>query len=324
MYHLEVSPFGAIEKLTFHNANSGNRFSILPDFGGVVSELVFNGIPVLDGYSQPEELQEPKWKKSGILFPFPNRLKDGRYEWQGKSYQFPINDPHTGSALHGLSKEQAMQVEGIQVDENSASVTCIYTEKGESSAYPFPFTLSVTFRIEEPASFTMEMRFRNDGDTAIPVGLGWHPYFQLSDQIDTVQLQLPLCEWIKFDKRKLPTGFQQPFLDFSVAAPIGDIEMDNCLNVSNVVKKDKNSIFVTLQGERGTVRYWQETGPDKFNFLQLFIPEHRKSLGVEPMTCMTDGFNSGDGLIVLAPQEVAHARAGVLFSSNDAVEKSSN
>lgn len=311
MYQLEVSPFGAIEKLTFYNDASGNRFSVLPAFGGVVSELVFNGISVLDGYPQPEELLEPKWKKSGILFPFPNRLKDGRYEWRGKAYQFPINDPDTGSALHGLSKEQAMEVSEVHVNENSASITCVYAEKGESAAYPFPFTLSVTFRMEESASFMLEMRFRNDGDQEIPVGLGWHPYFQLSEKADDLRLQLPLCEWIEFDERKLPTGFRQPFLDFSDAALIGDVELDNCLAMPN----DENKIFVTLQGERGTLRYWQETGAGKFNFLQLFVPEHRKSIGVEPMTCMTDGFNSGDGLIVLAPQEVAAARAGVIFNT---------
>jgi aldose 1-epimerase len=167
--------------------------------------------------------------------------------------------------------------------------------------------------MEEPASFTMEMRFRNDGDKEIPVGLGWHPYFQLSERADDMRMMLPLCEMIEFDERKLPTGFRQPFLDFSLAAPIGDVELDNCL----AMPKGDNKIFVSLQGERGTLRYWQETGDGKFNFLQLFVPEHRKSLGVEPMTCMTDGFNSGEGLIVLPPQEVAYAQAGVVFSPNN-------
>lgn len=313
MYQLEVTPFGKIEKLTFYNEVSGNRFSVLPEFGGVVSELVFGGVPVLDGYTDPEALKEPKWKKSGILFPFPNRLKDGRYEWRGKTYQFPINEASTNTALHGLSREQPMQVNEVQVNENSAAITLIYSEKGESTAYPFPFTLAVTYMMEEPENFTIEMRFRNDGNEDIPVGMGWHPYFQLSDMINDVQMQLPLCEWIRFNERKLPTGERQPYLDFSDLEPIAEMTVDNCLDVSNVMEGGINSIYVTLQGHRGTLRYWQETGPGKFNFLQIFIPEHRKSIGVEPMTCITDGFNLGNGLIVLAPQEVAFARAGVQF-----------
>lgn len=314
MYQIEVSSFGKLEKLTFFNTQSGNRFSVLPDFGGVVSELIFQGTSVLDGYEHAKELLDPKWKKSGILFPFPNRLSDGKYEWQNKVYQFPINDPSTGNALHGLSKEQAMAVKEMHAEENLAAVTLTHVENGASPAYPFPFTLSVTYKMEEPTHFTVEMHFRNDGDVAIPVGLGWHPYFQLSEKIDTVQMQLPLCEWIKFDERKLPTGSRQPYLEFSTLMPVGDMEVDNCLDVSNVIATPENSIVVTLQGERGTLRYWQETGSGKFNFLQIFIPEHRKSIGVEPMTCMTDGFNTGEGLIVLAPQEVAFARAGVAFS----------
>jgi aldose 1-epimerase len=311
MYQLDVAPFGNLEKLTFYNPNSGNRFSILPDFGAVVSELVFRGTPVLDGYATPDHLEDAKWKKSGILFPFPNRLKDGKYEWQGKTYQFPINDPDTHSALHGLSREQAMTVEAICTEEHLASVTCRYLEKGTSAAYPFPFTLSVTYQIEEPANFTLEMRFRNDGDTPIPVGFGWHPYFQLSEKTDDLQLQLPLCKWVEFDERKLPTGKREPYLEFSNLTPIGDSSLDNCFAVNTDTKDQPNKIFVTLQGECGTLRYWQETGPGKFNFLQIFIPEHRTSIGIEPMTCVTDGFNSGEGLIVSAPQQVAHARAGV-------------
>lgn len=315
MYQLETTPFGKIEKLTFYNDASGNRFSVLPDFGGVVSDLVFRGTPVLDGYDRPEELLDPKWKKSGVLFPFANRLKDGRYEWRGKTYQFPINDPSTGNALHGLSKEQPMKVVEIRTEENCAVITVTYAEQGQSPAYPFPFTLLVTYTIEEPAHFKVDMRFRNDGDEDIPVGLGLHPYFKLADSVNDMQMQLPLCEWIKFNDRKLPTGNREPYLDYAQLASIGDMEIDNCLDVSNVMDQDDNSIFVTLKGERGTLRYWQETGPDQFNFLQLFIPEHRRSIGVEPMTCITDGFNLGDGLIVLAPKETAHARLGVLFEN---------
>lgn len=312
MYQLEVSPFGKIEKLTFYNERSGNRFSVLPDFGGVVSELVFGGTPVLDGYENAAELLEPKWKKSGVLFPYANRLKDGRYEWRGKTYQFPVNEASTNTALHGLSKEQPMKVDEIRAEENLAAVTVTYAEKGKSPAYPFPFTLAVTYIMEEPGNFTIEMRFRNDGNEDIPVGLGWHPYFQMSDQINNVQMQLPLCEWIKFNERKLPTGERAPYLDFSNLEPIAEMTVDNCL----AMPSGDNKIFVTLQGDRGTLRYWQETGPGKFNFLQIFIPEHRKSIGVEPMTCITDGFNLGNGLIVLAPQEVAFAKAGVLFSNS--------
>jgi aldose 1-epimerase len=311
MYQLKISPFGNFEKYTFINTLSGNQFSILPAFGATALDIIFHKTSVLDGYRTPEDLQENKWKKSGILFPFANRLKDGRYEWQGKTYQFPINEPATGNALHGLGIERPMRVGEVRTEENLASITCSYQDAGDHPAYPFPHTVFVTFRMEEPAHFTMEMRFQNDGDTAIPVGFGWHPYFQLSEKIDDVQLQLPLGEWIEFDERMLPTGKRNPYLEFSQLTPIQSVNIDDCF----AMPTDQGKIFVTLQGERGTLRYWQETGLDKFNFLQLFIPESRQSLGVEPMTCITNGFNSGEGLITLEPGAIAVAHAGVYFDN---------
>ena len=46
-----------------------------------------------------------------------------------------------------------------------------------------------------------------------------------------------------------------------------------------------------------------------FNYLQIFtgdtLPadQRRRGVGVEPMTCPADAFNSGDGLITLAGRE---------------------
>ncbi|MCB0643138.1 MAG: hypothetical protein KDC44_15925, partial [Phaeodactylibacter sp.] len=46
--------------------------------------------------------------------------------------------------------------------------------------------------------------------------------------------------------------------------------------------------------------------PGKYNFLQVFTPDHRQSIAIEPMTCNVDAFNNREGLIVLKPGE-AHA-----------------
>lgn len=64
MYHLEISPFGKYEQFMFTNANSGNRFSILPKFGATVLEIVFNGKNIIEGYQTPEDLSDNGWKKA--------------------------------------------------------------------------------------------------------------------------------------------------------------------------------------------------------------------------------------------------------------------
>src|SRR6185436_18543598 len=110
MYRKRVEPFGPFKKITFFNDLNGNRFSCVPQYGACLVELVFGGISILDGYETPEGLIENHWSKSAFLFPFPNRLKDGKYSFEGKDYQFPINNASTGNAIHGYGKSRPMTV----------------------------------------------------------------------------------------------------------------------------------------------------------------------------------------------------------------------
>ncbi len=306
MYHLDVSPFGEFEKFELHNPATDNGFVLVPHFGACVLDICFAGQSVIDGYSTPEEMRINKWGKNVLLYPFPNRLKDGRYEWQGMTHQFPVNDRDTGNALHGFGMDKEMRVEEIEVAKDFAEVTCLYTSRGEEAGYPFPFTFAVTFRMEDAQTFEAEIVFKNDGNTAIPVGFGWHPYFRLSDSADRMELQLPPCAIIEVDDRMIPTGNRQTFERFSDLTPIGTMVLDNCFALS----AEKGKAQLLLRGERGTLHYWQETGAGKFDFLQLFTPPHRRSLAVEPMSCNINAFNNGEGLITLEPGADAYARFG--------------
>ena len=46
-------------------------------------------------YADPALFGDGRPTRSGIpiLFPFPNRIRDGRFTWDGKEYQLPLNDP---------------------------------------------------------------------------------------------------------------------------------------------------------------------------------------------------------------------------------------
>ena len=37
-----------------------------------------------------------------VLIPWPNRLEDGSYEFDGKHHQLPLNEPERRNAIHGL------------------------------------------------------------------------------------------------------------------------------------------------------------------------------------------------------------------------------
>jgi aldose 1-epimerase len=307
MFSHSIEAFGTFEKHILQN-KKGDMLAIVPAFGANLLDVQFNHISVLDGYNTPEELVENKWSKNIILFPFPNRLRDGKYQYGGQTYQFPINNASSHNAIHGFSKNVEMHVSHVETKKEYASITCTYTHAATHKAYPFHFTFNITF-ILRGGSLEIEMVFINTDKVALPVGLGWHPYFKISDKSDDTSLQMPDCQLIDIDARMLPTGKKTPFNDFKKLTKIGHTTLDNGFYITNRTENAE----VKLKSDKGTLTYWQETGAAKWNFLQVFTPPHRESIALEPMTCNIDAFNNQDGLVHLLPKASLQGRFGVSF-----------
>jgi aldose 1-epimerase len=309
MYQQTIEPFGSFEKYTFRN-EKGDSFSIVPQYGANLLNLQFKGLNILDGYDTPEALIENKWSKNIILFPYPNRLRDGRYMHQGKEYQFKINNAATQNSIHGFSKDVVMHVTNTKVSARSASITCRYQHLATHIAYPFRFTFQITY-ILRGSHFEVKMSFKNEDTIPIPVGLGWHPYFRISEKSDDSFLEMPDCLSVVIDERMLPTGEKIDFIDFKNIKKIDNTVLDNCFYIKNQTENAQT----ILQSKKGKLTFWQETGPQKWNFLQIFTPPHRMSVAIEPMTCNVDVFNNQDGLISLSPKQTLKAGFGLSFKS---------
>ncbi len=303
MFHHTIEPFGVFQKHVVSSADGAQRMAFVPGYGACLLELTLNGVSVVDGYVTPEEMIEGKYGKNILLYPFPNRLKNGVYHWQGREYRFPVNDPDTGNALHGFGKDRPMQVGRVDLNEHSASVSCIRYEPGDHEAYPFVFAFSIAYVLHAGGAFEVDLRFRNHSETPIPAGMGWHPYFRLAGKVDDMRLQMPPSRLVEIDNTMIPTGRKLPSLSFADLLPVNDKVIDNCFYLEN----DGPVAEVLLEGPAGRLRYLQQTGPGKFNYLQVFTPPHRNSIAIEPMSCNIDAFNNGMGLIALEPGEEAHA-----------------
>jgi aldose 1-epimerase len=315
MFYHKIEPFGTFEKHVFSN-DKGDAFSVVPQFGACLLDLQFNSRSVLDGYSTPEELIENKWSKNIILLPYPNRLRDGQYVHVGKTYQFDLNNPSTQNSLHGFGANAPMRVDSAWQNNKEAGIKCSWRHNGTHAAYPFPFTAEITMILRASpdyssggGKFDMTMAFTNDGDAEIPVGLGWHPYFKMSEKSDDSSLRMPDCQFIHIDDRMLPTGEKTPFKWFKRLTPIKNNTLDNGFYINDQTKNAET----VLASEHGRLTFWQETGHRKWNFLQVFTPPHRKSVAIEPMTCNIDAFNNGDGLVMLKPSESLSGSFGVRF-----------
>ena len=297
MYELTKSAFGKYTRYHLHHPTTGTGFSIVPERGANVLHLDFQGKNILDGYHTPEELEAAKWGKSVLLFPFPNRLDRGRYTWQGHEYQFPINNAATENAIHGFVRDEAFEVDFIFLAKDHASILCSYTYEGQREYYPFPFTLEVEFMIHDDGTFTLEAAVENLHDQPIPIGFGWHPYFQLVEGADAHLMQLPACEKVDINERMIPTGLRTAFPTFQRKKKVGDTFLDNCFRAA----RPSGSYGMVLESPDS--RLTVKASARQFPYFQVFTPPHRASIALEPMSCNVDAFNSGEGITLGVGEE---------------------
>ncbi|MFY0600614.1 MAG: hypothetical protein JXR03_13160 [Cyclobacteriaceae bacterium] len=271
-------------------------FSFAPDHGARLTELAFKQDDKLTSVLwevSPDDCKTGEWCKNEILFPFPNRIDGGKYQFSGKEYQFPINEEKLNNALHGMLRMEAFEVVDQTADENEASVTLRYNYLGDKEYYPFPFTFDISYKYGLTNTFTVVFKINNEGKEALPFGLGWHPYFKLGDSLSSVQLDLPDTDHLILGERNLPTGEEKSFNHNKLA--LEDFSLDDCLRLKNgKVKYQLSSDSIRLKME----------GSKEYRYLQLFTPEGLGTVAVEPMTSGVNTFNNKEGLRQLEAGEL--------------------
>ena len=270
--------------------------SICPEIGAKITELNF-----LDG----ESIQPIFWKsgvldlsrqkdfaKSDILFPFPNRLKDGQYTWHAKSFQFPVNEPDRNNAIHGFIRDESFSVSKKETHQDYASVTLVHNSMPRMY-YPFKFQFVVKYTYWSSNRLEAEFRVTNLANESIPFGLGWHPYFLLGDGGPNT-LSIPATEDYRNGDRCLPTGEivdqEEQVLD------LDQLIIDHTLKIKSPLDD------VALHLSAGSIQVKIEFS-DHFGFLQLYIPKGINVIAIEPMTCGVNALQTGEDLIELGPGE---------------------
>ncbi len=292
MYELRQTPFGSHTRYDIFHTKSGNSFSIVPACGANVLDIQFGAESILDGYDTPEALAAGKWGKSSILFPFPNRLNKGRYEWLGKKYQFPINNAATGNAIHGFVREESFEVEYCFLAKDGASIRCFYDYDGSRDYYPFPFTLEIEFTISNDGRFRMETEVTNQGDYGHAFRLWLAPLLPPRPTADAHDLKLPACEKVAINEQMIPTGERSVYSDFQTKKPVGETALDTCFQHA----KQRQSQTIAL-------RCWTAHYPESFReAFPLFpglhpTPPRKHRTGTHDVQCGCFQQWSGTGFV---------------------------
>ncbi|MEZ5008968.1 MAG: hypothetical protein R2753_12525 [Chitinophagales bacterium] len=287
--------YNGLNEVIISNASKNIRVGVLPDYGGALNrfEVLIDGhyLNLIDGYSSIEETNRHRFK--GVcLAPFPNRIKDGKFESNGVSYQLDCNDKFD-HAMHGFVYNKEMS---YLLYETSIELDDDYD--GQISGYPFPFQLQIIYRLKDKG-FEQEIQLTNKSNQSIPIGLGWHPYFSdLGIGVDHLKMKMPNAKKVIVDERKIPTGEQIDFNQYEELKPIGNVEVDHCFIVN---RKPTPALELNYPKYDFSLSLSIDGPNDKENYIQLYIPKERNAIAIEPMTCAPDAFNNGVGLVTLAP-----------------------
>jgi aldose 1-epimerase len=292
----------------------GEQRAVVVEVGGGLRSFAVGGNEVLDGYAREEMCSSGRGQ---ILVPWPNRLRDGSYEWRGERLQLPLTEPDRRNAIHGLVRWANWTL----AEHEKARATMEYVLH-PSDGYPFALALQLQYTLDDDG-LTVTTRATNAGSEPCPFGAGAHPYITAgTEKIDECTLVAPGARWMPTDERMIPTGTKSvdgTEYDFRAPRPVGQTQLDT--GYAELERDPRGRTTVTLENPSGgrRVALWAD---ENFPYLMLFtgdaLPEEerrRKGLGVEPMTCAPNAFQSGEGLITLEPGESFSGSWGISADS---------
>ena len=252
-----------------------------------------------------------------ILFPFPNRVRGGAWQFEGETYQFdkPAESP---TSIHGLLLNRPYQVESHAADDNGAALVCTLDSRDFPDIgrqYPFPFTIRITYTLKD-AALSMSVSIQNAGDRNMPMGFGIHPYFRVglspAANAAAATIKVPAATYWELDADSVPTGRRlaaTDALDLRDGKPFAGLTLDH---VFTDVQREADGVSrcVIENGDTGHGLVMESDAP--FRELVVYTPPGRDVICFEPYTCPTDAINLEAtgipaGVIVLAPGETFSA-----------------
>lgn len=235
----------------------------------------------------------PAWKGK-VLLPWPNRITEGRYTWQGEHLEVPVNEHATGAALHGLMGWVEWEVVGTGADH-----VVLESFVAPRYGYPWPLRARVSYSLDATTGLHVDITATNVGTSTAPYGSSSHPFLTLDRAVvDGCELTVPAGQVLEVDEVLAPVALRDVAslgLDLRTPVVLGDRSVDHAFT-----GLPEGGWTVTLRDpSTGAAVGITSDAP----WVQVYSGElvGRRGVAVEPMTCAPDAFNSGMGLVELEP-----------------------
>jgi aldose 1-epimerase len=295
------------------NKITGEFICILPNLGARLNSVFLRFddllVPVLRELKDENLKSKDDIFNNAKLFPFANRVSKGRYTFQNRLYELPLNYKEEGNACHGLLYNERFNIISKNSFEEYAEVELVYESTNKIKGYPFCFKLSVIYKLKLNGEVIVTTTVLNLNDKEILFSDGWHPYYCLNKSIDDFTIEFNAIEKLELNKNNIPSGMVYKLNNYPFKRiDLKNKKLDALFRYS--LSNQGNFINIIPHTEPYKLKIWHEAGMNKYNYLILYIPPDRKSIAVEPMTSSIDAFNNKDGLIILKPRESWSASFG--------------
>ncbi len=217
-----------------------------------------------------------------ILYPV-NRISGGQFEFEGRIYKFPINEPATNCHLHGMLHETAFEI----IQKGESFIQCAFENKYLD--FPHKFRVEIMYSISAEG-LMQKTAITNLSDENMPNFLGYHTTFNI-----------PFIEGTKPDDVRLFAEIGDEIeRNMDVYLPTGRI-----LPYDEISKKINSGTFIPT--EKSISRYYKASGKGRIELIDTkqkvkLVYENDKKFGwrlfyngnaeeyicLEPMTCMAN------------------------------------
>jgi aldose 1-epimerase len=235
-----------------------------------------------------------------ILSPWPNRIRDGKYSFNEKDYQLPVNEVSKNNSLHGLVANCLWEI----TFQNQSKVILEHL-LNQPAVYPGKLQLQVIYEIIE-SGIEITVLSENIGDISAPYGVSIHTYLVAGASVKNNELflQIPADQFLEVDAERLLPIKLQPVtgsnFDFINSTKISDLFIDHAFKYSS--NYPRSISLLNAEGQGAEMIFDEQS-----KWIQIHTADRdlqgdsRMAVAIEPMTCPPDAFNSGIGLIVLEP-----------------------
>lgn len=295
---------------------TGQRFTLrgphssaeITQVGAALRALTVAGVDLVPPYGD----DVPTPAASGVvLVPWPNRIRDGKYSFDGEDLQLAISEPKFGNASHGL-----LRFGTYQPIEHTDERLVLGADVVPQTGYPFHLRTRVAYTLLADG-LHVEHRIENVGAKAAPVALGVHPYLQIGG-VATADLvvQSTGTTTLVLDERNIPVDevAVDEATDLRSGRRLGDATLDN--GYRGLDRDAHGRARHTLTAPDGRrLELWQDSG---FRWVQVFTtdryPGQPLAVAIEPMTAPANAFATGTDLDTLQPGSTLTREWGILFS----------